>query len=39
MINTCTAALSTVMGEAEINALVSALESGFGKLRNAFGRG
>ncbi len=39
MINTCTAALSTVMGEAEIDALVSALESGFGKLRNAFGRG
>ena len=34
MINTCTAALSTVMGESEIDALVSALESGFAGMRD-----
>ena len=32
MINTCTATLSTAMGEAEIDALVSSLEAGFKKL-------
>ncbi len=35
MINTCTAAVSTVMGESEIDTLVAAMESGFGKIRNA----
>ena len=34
MINTCTAAMSTVMGESEIDTLVSAMESGFVKIRN-----
>ena len=29
MINTCSVALSTVMGEEEIDALVAAMESGF----------
>lgn len=33
MINTCTAAMSTAMGESEIDALVSAMERGFAKLR------
>ena len=33
MINTCSAAMSTVMGESEIDALVSAMERGFAKLR------
>lgn len=32
MINTCTAALSTPMGEAEIDALVGAMESGLAKI-------
>ncbi len=32
MINTCTATISTVMGEAEIDQLVAAMESGFTKL-------
>lgn len=32
MINTCTATLSTPMGEAEIDALVTAIESGFEKI-------
>ena len=35
MINTCTAAVSTVMGESEIDTLVSALESGFRKIQKA----
>ena len=34
MINTCTAAMSTAIGESEVDALVAALESGFGKIRN-----
>jgi glutamate-1-semialdehyde 2,1-aminomutase len=34
MINTCTAALSTVMGESEIDTLVAALESGFARMRD-----
>ena len=34
MINTCTAAMSTAMGESEVDTLVSAMESGFGKIRN-----
>ncbi len=34
MINTCTAAMSTAMGESEIDTLVSAFESGFGKIRD-----
>ena len=33
MINTCSAAMSTVMGEEEIDTLVSAMERGFAKLR------
>ena len=33
MINTCTAAMSTVMGESEIDTLVSAMERGFAKIR------
>ena len=33
MINTCTAAMSTAMGESEIDALVSAMERGFAKIR------
>jgi glutamate-1-semialdehyde 2,1-aminomutase len=33
MINTCSAAMSTAMGESEVDALVSAMESGFAKLR------
>jgi len=33
MINTCSAALSTAMTEAEIDALVSAIKSGFQKLK------
>ncbi|MFT5050648.1 MAG: glutamate-1-semialdehyde 2,1-aminomutase [Chlamydiales bacterium] len=33
MINTCSAALSTAMTEADIDALVATLESGFAKLR------
>ena len=33
MINTCTAALSTPMGETEIDALVAAMEGGFRKLQ------
>ena len=32
MINTCSATLSTAMGEAEIDALVAAMERGFRKL-------
>ena len=32
MINTCSATISTAMGEAEIDGLVSAMESGFRKL-------
>ncbi len=32
MINTCSAAMSTAMGESEIDTLVSAMESGFGKV-------
>ena len=32
MINTCTATMSTAMGESEIDALVDALGSGFEKL-------
>ena len=32
MINTCSATLSTAMGEAEVDALVEALEAGFAKL-------
>jgi glutamate-1-semialdehyde 2,1-aminomutase len=35
MINTCSAALSTPMGEAEIDALVAAVERGFEKLGEA----
>jgi len=35
MINTCTAAVSTVVGESEIDTLVSALESGFRKIQKA----
>ena len=34
MINTCTAAMSTVIGESEIDTLVSAMERGFAKLRD-----
>ncbi len=34
MINTCTAAMSTAMGESEIDTLVSAMESGFVEIRN-----
>jgi glutamate-1-semialdehyde 2,1-aminomutase len=34
MINTCTAAMSTAMGETEVDTLVSAMESGFGKIRD-----
>jgi len=33
MINTCSAAMSTVMGESEVDALVSAMERGFAKIR------
>lgn len=33
MINTCSAAMSTVMGASEVDALVSAMENGFAKLR------
>ena len=33
MINTCTASLSTAMGEAEIDALVGAIADGFEKLK------
>ncbi len=33
MINTCSGAVSTAMGEAEIDALVAAIETGFGKLQ------
>ena len=33
MINTCTAAMSTAMGEPEIDALVAAMESGFAEIR------
>jgi glutamate-1-semialdehyde 2,1-aminomutase len=33
MINTCSAAMSTAMGEAEIDALVSAMKRGFAKIR------
>ena len=33
MINTCSAALSTAMGEDEIDVLVAAIRSGFEKLR------
>ena len=33
MINTCSAAMSTAMGESEVDALVSAMESGFAELR------
>jgi glutamate-1-semialdehyde 2,1-aminomutase len=33
MINTCSVAMSTAMGESEVDALVSAMESGFAKLR------
>ena len=32
MINTCSATLSTAMGEAEIDALVSSIERGFAKI-------
>jgi hypothetical protein len=32
MINTCSIALSTVMGEAEIDALIAAMALGFQKL-------
>ncbi|MFM1805431.1 MAG: hypothetical protein RL136_2310, partial [Planctomycetota bacterium] len=32
MINTCSATLSTPMGEAEIDALVAAMESGFRRM-------
>ena len=32
MINTCSATISTVMGEAEIDLLVAAMESGFEKV-------
>lgn len=32
MINTCSAAMSTVMGESEIDILVAAMTSGFQKL-------
>jgi len=35
MINTCAGALSTAMGEAEIDELVGLMESGFEKLRGA----
>jgi len=35
MINTCTAAMSTPMGESEIDTLVSAMESGFAEIRNS----
>jgi len=35
MINTCSATLSTAMGEAEIDALVAAMERGFAKLAAA----
>jgi glutamate-1-semialdehyde 2,1-aminomutase len=35
MIYTCTGAVSTVMGESEIDALVAALESGFRRIRQA----
>ena len=34
LLNTCTAAMSTVMGESEIDTLVSAMESGFVKIRD-----
>jgi glutamate-1-semialdehyde 2,1-aminomutase len=34
MINTCSAALSTAMGESEIDDLVAALESGFARMRD-----
>ena len=34
MINTCTAAMSTAIGESEVDTLVAALESGFGKIRD-----
>jgi glutamate-1-semialdehyde 2,1-aminomutase len=34
MINTCTVAMSTAMGDSEIDTLVSAFESGFGEIRN-----
>jgi len=33
MINTCSAAMSTAMGEYEVDALVTAMESGFANLR------
>ncbi|TFG66549.1 MAG: aspartate aminotransferase family protein [Gemmatimonadales bacterium] len=33
MISTCSAAMSTAMGESEVDALVSAMETGFAKLR------
>lgn len=39
MINTCSATVSTAMGEAEIDGLVAAMESGFGKLVAATQRG
>ncbi len=35
MINTCSAALSTVMGESEIDLLIAAMKSGFEKLAAA----
>ncbi len=35
MINTCSGALSTPMGEAEIDALVAAMEGGFRKLQDS----
>jgi len=34
MINTCSAAMSTAMGESEIDALVSAMERGFARVRD-----
>jgi len=37
MINTGSAAMSTVMGESEIDALVAAMESGFAKIRKSAG--